>query len=232
MRRVAPEKSRESVRKGRRFEDEIAALYRLMGYTVQQNIEICQKKVDILASYRLPGTRREHHVIVECKDEVINRSQNGRVMGFKGLLETARRTLQADSAEIVTRKPWSDQAKGFAREAGIALYTFEEKLRNIIDFSHYIERVIYDYEHFEERVTPAGVVVKRPIIDAMSSSDLYQTYVPLVCRFTTSQGASRVMELDKYVGKWLADPEQLPISPRRLRHGQIFVLPEPDLQTG
>jgi hypothetical protein len=206
MRRGAQEKGRESVKKGRRFEDEIAALYRLMGYTVRQNIEICQKKVDILASYRLPGTQREHHIIVECKDEITNRGQNQRVMEFKGFLEMAQRMRQADSAEIVTRKPWSDQAKGFAHSAGIALYTFEEKLRDIIDFSHYIERVIYDFEHFEERVTPTGPAARRPIIDLMNSTDLHRTYVPPVCRFTDNRGKSREMEMDKYLDKWLADP--------------------------
>lgn len=55
--------------KGRSFEDQVADLYRMLGARVTQNIEIHQKKVDVLATFRIPGSSREHTVIVECKDE-------------------------------------------------------------------------------------------------------------------------------------------------------------------
>src|SRR5436190_5195963 len=64
--------------KGRNFEDQVAALYRLLGARVTQNIEIHQKKVDILATFRIPGSSREHSVIVECKDEVRSVAANQR----------------------------------------------------------------------------------------------------------------------------------------------------------
>ncbi len=57
-----------AVEKGRSFEDQVADLYRLLGARVTQNIEIHQKKVDILATFRIPGSSREHSVIVECKE--------------------------------------------------------------------------------------------------------------------------------------------------------------------
>ena len=57
---------RAAVEKGRSFEDQVADLYRLLGARVTQNIEIHQKKVDILATFRIPGSSREHTVIVEC----------------------------------------------------------------------------------------------------------------------------------------------------------------------
>src|SRR3990172_9416415 len=112
-------KGKASIKKGAKFEDAIADLYRLLGAEVIQNIAICQKKVDILATFRLPGSSTGHRVIVECKDEKKAVAQNQRVMQFKGLLETARKSGEADSAEIITRVPWSDAAKGFARGSGI-----------------------------------------------------------------------------------------------------------------
>ncbi len=205
MSKVSSEKGRQSVKRGRKFEDEVAALYRLMGYTVQQNIEICQKKVDILALIQVPGTQLKHRVIIECKGENINAAQNQRVMQFKGLLDLARQVGLADSAEIITRRPWSDQAKGFASSAGIGLYTFKEKLSNLIDFSAYIERVIYDFEHFEEYVTPDGRLLKTPIIEIMNRSDLHHTYVPLVCRVVNRQKGVQLKPLDKHVEEWLTD---------------------------
>jgi hypothetical protein len=99
---------KESVEKGRRFEDTGADLYRLLGAHVDQNIALHQKKIDIFATFRVPGSSREHRVIVECKDEKRSVDANQRVQAFHGLLTTARKAGTADSAEIVTRVPWSD----------------------------------------------------------------------------------------------------------------------------
>ncbi|MCP4613897.1 MAG: NACHT domain-containing protein [Planctomycetes bacterium] len=206
MSKVDSKRGRQSVHKGRKFEDKVAALYRLLGYAVQQNIEICQKKVDILASFRRPGSRQNHRVIIECKDESRNTAQNQRVMQFKGLLDLTRQTGQADSAEIITRGSWSDQAKGFALSAGIELYTYEEKLRDIMDCNNYLERITYDFEHFHKCVAPDGSILKTPIIDIMSRSNLYSTYVPLMCRVVDHKKGVHLKPLDKYIEEWLADP--------------------------
>ena len=63
-------------KKGAKFQDDVAALYRLLGAKIIPNIEICQKKVDILARFRLPGSPTGHRVIVECKDEKKAVAQN------------------------------------------------------------------------------------------------------------------------------------------------------------
>src|SRR5215211_3193144 len=72
-------KGKASVEKGRKFEDEVADLYRLLGAQVVQNIEIHQKKVDILATFRIPGSTHEHSVIIECKDEQRSVAANQRI---------------------------------------------------------------------------------------------------------------------------------------------------------
>lgn len=74
-----------AVEKGRSFEDQVADLYRLLGARVTQNIEIHQKKVDILATFRIPGSSREHTVIVECKDEQRSVAANQRIFAFTRL---------------------------------------------------------------------------------------------------------------------------------------------------
>src|ERR1044072_2272513 len=114
-----------SVAKGRKFEDDVAELYRLQGAEVVQNIEICNKKVDLLVTVSYPF---RHRVIVECKDEGPAVDANRRVMEFHGLLTSARKAGEAESAEIITRVPWSDVAKGFAKREGIRLLTYAEKI--------------------------------------------------------------------------------------------------------
>lgn len=191
--------------KGHRFEDEVAALFRVMGYTVQQNIEICSVEVDILASIQIPGTQHEHRIIVECKDDV--RAQNRVVTDSIALLDRARRDGLADSAEIITRNRWGPKAQGVAATEGIGLHTFNEKLCRLIDFSDYIERIIYDFEHFDEHVAADGQLTKVPIIETMSRSDLYRTYVPHICSLMNPKSGTEVFSLDEYVKTWLADPD-------------------------
>jgi hypothetical protein len=135
-----------AVAQGQRFQDAVEKLYRVLGADVTQNIMICEKKVDLLAVFHLPGGSNDHRVIVECKDERKGVAQNQRVMHLKGLLEVARKSGEADSAEIVTRVPWGDAAKGFARQAGIGILTYREKLAKLIDFEPYLERLVRRFD--------------------------------------------------------------------------------------
>ncbi len=205
MSKTNSEKGRESVVKGQEFEAEVAAIFRLMRWSVQQNIEVCQKKVDLLVTVPIMGGRK-HRIIVECKNEKRNIAQNERIFQFQGLLDSARRSREAEAAMIITREPWSDQAKGAALNGGIDLWTFEDLIGHLLDFSSYIDNVIHDFEHFNEFFDAQGYLVRTPIIEIMHRSDLCHTYIPLICRVPTEKGV-RLEPLDEYVDKWLADPE-------------------------
>lgn len=182
-------KGKEAVQKGVKFEDTVAGIYRLLGAKVIQNIEICQKKVDILATFRIPGSPIGHRVIVECKDEKKAVAQNQRVMQFKGLLEIARKLGDADSAEIVTRVPWSDRAKGFARESGIALLTYAEKMAQLIDFTPYLKDMVDRFDKGDPR---------RP-----NEPPLGAYYVNLSAERITKKGTERISVIDNYINQWI-----------------------------
>jgi NACHT domain/Restriction endonuclease/Pentapeptide repeats (8 copies) len=181
---------RAAVKKGRNFEDSVADLYRLLGAQVVQNIEMHQKKVDILATFRVPGSSREHRVIVECKDEKKAVNANQRVMAFKGLLDVARGAGTAESAEIVTRVSWSDQAKGFAKTSGIELFTYTEKISQLIDLNNYLKGLI---DKFEKR-DPG-----RP-----SEPPLGSYYVDLSAQRGIGDAAERILVIDTYIHQWLS----------------------------
>src|SRR5690349_20399098 len=85
-----------SVLKGRKFEDEVADLYRLKSAHVEQNNEICNKEVDVFVQFTHPV---KHRVIVECKDEKKAVDASRRVREFYGLLTMARTANIADTAE-------------------------------------------------------------------------------------------------------------------------------------
>ena len=183
---------KSSVEKGKKFEDKVADLYRLLGAKVVQNIEICQKKVDIFAAFPVPGSPLGHRVIVECKDEKRHENQNQRVMQFKGLLDTARKSGEADSAEIITTFPWSDQAKGFARESGVVLLTYLEKISQLIDFKTYLKTMIDRFEKgnpFRPDESPLGAY-----------------YVQLAGKRLTGK-EEEIPSIDNYIHQWLKDKE-------------------------
>lgn len=177
---------RASVAKGRKFEDDVAELYRLQGAEVVQNIEICNKKVDILVTFSYPV---RHRVIVECKDEGRAVDANQRVMQFHGLLTDARQTGRAESAEIVTRVPWGDAAKGYANRVGIRLLTYAEKIASLIDFTRYLKELVTKFEEHD----PA-----RPTEPALG-----KYYVDLSTARSTRDGEQKVEVIDTYVREWL-----------------------------
>jgi len=182
-------KGKASVEKGAKFEDTVADVYRLLGADVIPNIEICQKKVDILATFRLPGSPTGHRVIVECKDEKKAPAQNQRVMQFTGLLDTARKAGEADSAAIITRFPWSDQAKGFAKKSGIELLTYAQKMTQLIDLTQYLKDLVDRFEKKDPR---------RP-----SEPPLGAYYVDLSAERVTRKGSEKITVIDDYIHEWI-----------------------------
>jgi NACHT domain-containing protein/restriction endonuclease/pentapeptide repeat protein len=178
-----------AVEKGRKFEDEVADLYRLLGAEVIQNIEVCQKKVDILATFSLQGSPTKHKVIVECKDEKKAVDANQRVMQFQGLLDIARQTREADSAEIVTRVAWGDAAKGFAKKAGISLLTYAEKVSQLIDFRFYLKDLIRKFKEYDSL---------RP-----SEPPLAAYYVDLSAEHIKPGEPEKIPLIDEYIAQWL-----------------------------
>lgn len=181
-------KGKTTVQKGTQFENTVADIYQLLGANVIQNIEICQKKVDIFATFPLPASPIGHRIIVECKDEKKVVAQNQRIMQFKGLLETARKSGEADSAEIITRVPWSDQAKGFALNSGIALLTYAEKIAQLINFDSYLKWLVNSFEK--------GT-------DHQYDPPLGAYYVDLSAEYNTRKGVKRLDVIDRYIYQWM-----------------------------
>lgn len=183
-------RGRTSVDKGKTFEQEVADLYRLLGANVVQNIEVCQKKVDILATFSLPGSSTGHRVIVECKDEKRPVKQNQRVMQFAGLLDLARKAGEAESAEIITRIPWSDQAKGFGKARGIGVLTYKDMISKLMDFGPYLKSQIYFF--------------KQGSNGSPSEPPLESYYVDLSAHIAGEE-EKKISDLDSYIWTWLDD---------------------------
>ncbi len=138
---------KESVKKGKVFEEQVASIYRLLGAEISLGIMIVNKKVDILATFPIPGARTSHRVLIECKNESRQANQNARVNEFISVLENARKLGLADSGAIITLVPWSEQAKGTALLAKIEICTYGDKLYQLLDFKSYLEGIVNLFEN-------------------------------------------------------------------------------------
>ena len=196
-----------AVEKGRSFEDQVAELYRLLGARVTQNIEIHQKKVDILATFRIPGSSREHTVIVECKDEQRSVAANQRIMAFKGLLDVARKDGIADSAEIITRVPWSDQAKGFAKTSGVELFTYTEKISQLIDLTSYMKGLVNKFDKGDP-ARPTEPPLGSYYVDLSAQKGIQAEAERAAVRsrrVKAVEGKGHIPVIDTYIHQWLQE---------------------------
>lgn len=176
--------------KGTEFENQVADLFRLMGYKVDQKIEICHKKVDILATLQISGSDTLHRVIVECKHGAKNINQTARVREFQALLQEAREQNKAESAEIITLKPWSDQAKGAASGSGVKLYTYNQKLAQLINFDNYLNSLIQDFKNDDLSKYYIDLNAKKRVVSEEDLSLLQEWFLSPV---------------DGYIDSWLKE---------------------------
>lgn len=188
-------KAKESVEKGKYFEDTVASLYRLLGATIIQNIEICQKKVDLFVKFPIPGSSTGHRVIVECKNEKKAVAQNQRLLQLQGLLSLARKANEADSAAIITRVPWGDKAKAISYKSGIELLTYEEKISQLIDFSKYPKDIIETFEKGEAHIP--------------TEPPLGKYYVELKAEKINPKGQKETDKFENYFSTWIEDTKTL-----------------------
>ncbi len=175
--KIKKETGKESQRKGKKFENEVAEIFRLMGYKVQQNRKL-HNDIDIYAE--LSQGFSTFRVIVECKNKNSDKGvEIADFNKFEGIFYRLRNENKADQGYFITKQPLSPDAQALADESPIiTALTYDQLINKIIDFSGYLERVIYDYEHYE-KYDPMKRRARQPIIEIMERANLYKYYVPL-----------------------------------------------------
>ena len=129
---------------GKSFEERVAHLLRLLGYTVEREQLIDSNRVDLVARKRADFGREELY-LVECKDHqsVIPKET---LQIFKTWLDgPTAREMQARGMVVAVRD-FSPAARSFAREQGIHALTYDELERSLFDFSPYLARIRQRYE--------------------------------------------------------------------------------------
>jgi hypothetical protein len=180
---------------GRRFEGEVAELLELMGYKVERDKLISGTQVDIYAQFKLPHGKLSR-ILVECKDY----SSNVGIAEITNIAGIVASSQEIDEALLVSRQGFTRNAKRLAEESPlISLMSYDDLLRNLIDFRPYLERLVNDFRCFEDNAA-AG---RTPLVSAMSRADLYKKYISQ--KATAADGS--LVDLSDYVRAWLQDKE-------------------------
>lgn len=137
-------RNKESHAQGKSFEERVAHLLRLLGYTVEREQLIDSNRVDLVARKRADFGREEVY-LVECKDHqsVIPKET---VQIFRTWLDGPTAREMQTRGMVVAARDFSPAARSFAREQGIQALTYDELERSLFDFSPYLARIRQRYE--------------------------------------------------------------------------------------
>lgn len=128
-------------RKGKRFEDEVAALYRLLGFEVTQDTELSGIQIDLMIEKREGGLRTQ--AIVECKDKRIIAGERDQILAQQNL---AQRLLPRFRWIALSSAGFAAQTRAALEGAGVDCTTYPELLRDLVPLENYVTEFIRDYE--------------------------------------------------------------------------------------
>jgi len=113
------------------FEEEVAAIYRSLGATVKQNVNLAGLQIDMVVEETTPS-KQHLRIAVECKfykDHVGNRIVND----FSRVVQTLKQSGLIDKGIIVSFYGFTQDARLVAEKMGIDLITVDDLKQDISD---------------------------------------------------------------------------------------------------
>ena len=127
---------------GKRFEDRVADLLRLLGYSIEREQLIGPDRVDLIA--RIDSGLDTLVYFVECKDH--KNAASKEVVDLLGLW-LSKPTAQAMHARgMVVANAFSPAALASAKDLGITTATPQDLERRLLDFDKYLFQLIANFE--------------------------------------------------------------------------------------
>jgi hypothetical protein len=167
----------------------------LAGYLTFRNRLKHGMDCDIYAELRAGLTTTR--VVVECKNKRHSAAADvSDVSKFSGLFLSLRSQNLVDQALFVTNSSLSPQAHECATKAGVHALTYRELLNRLVDFSTYVDRLVHDYENFQEYCDGQ----RAPVIEPLNRCDLRKYYIDIDCE----DMRGRLYEpIDGFFWEWL-----------------------------
>ena len=168
--------------KGKEFEDQVAELYRLMGYELKQNVGILGHQIDIILTYTMPGGIKTK-TAVECKYVEKGNLRKNDVMPNVNALSDLKRHDEVQNLIIVTTNGFAKDVWETAKVNKIQLLIFRELQHQILKLDQYLDRLIKDFE----------------------TDEISKYYIDLVAQDDEKTPKEIFDPIDEYINKWIAD---------------------------
>ena len=168
--------------KGKEFEDQVAELYRLMGYEIKQNVGILGHQIDIILTYTMPGGIKTK-TAVECKYVEKGNLKKNDVMHNVNALSDLKRNDEVQNLIIVTTNGFAKDVWDTAKVNKIQLLIFRELQHQILKLDQYLDRLIKDFE----------------------TDEVSKYYIDLVAQDGEKTPKEIFDPIDEYINKWIAD---------------------------
>jgi WD40 repeat protein len=127
---------------GKRFEDRVADLLRLLGYSVEREQLIGPDRVDLIA--RIESGLDTLTYLVECKDHKQAVSKD--VVDLLGLWLRKPSAQAMQARGMVVANSFSPAALASAKDLGITTATLQDLERRLLDFDRYLHQKVVDFE--------------------------------------------------------------------------------------
>ena len=126
---------------GKRFEDRVADLLRMLGYQIEMQQTVDGNEVDLIATMAKGIDRITY--FVECKDHaaVVRKEV---VEKLKGWLDTPKARARNAQGMVVGRG-FASAGVEYANSVNIRLFTSEDLERALIDFAPYLNRLVSEF---------------------------------------------------------------------------------------
>ena len=135
------ERGRVAHFRGKRFEDEVATLYRLLGFEVTQDTHVSGMQIDLQISKREGGLTVQ--AIVECKHARVRANQRDQILAQQNV---AQKQLPRYRWVVVSGQGFAADTRAALETAGFDCITYPELLRELVPLHAYVENYIAEYE--------------------------------------------------------------------------------------
>ncbi|MBI3270474.1 MAG: TIR domain-containing protein [Planctomycetes bacterium] len=135
------ERGRVAHAKGKRFEDEVAALYRLLDFEVTPDTEVAGFQIDLQIHKREGGLTTD--AFVECKNSRVTSKERDQLLAQQNI---AQKKLPRHRWIVVSSQGFAADTRAALDGAGFDCITHAELLRELVPLDKYVEQLIAGHE--------------------------------------------------------------------------------------
>ena len=128
-------------RRGKRFEEEVATLYRLLGFEVTPDTEVSGVQLDLQIKKREGGLTTQ--AVVACKNARITAKERDQLLAQQNI---AQKKLPKHRWIAVSAQGFAADTRAALEEAAFDCVTYPELLRELVPLDDYAEGLCTDHE--------------------------------------------------------------------------------------